>query len=185
VNEPKLTIGEVARQAGPRSSAIRFYEDIKCDFHCSCSFICTQHYWFITLEKPISQKSKDTIHPGIEPEKLEVHSEGEIQWMITGEGNTVPHYLINTVREKIEEIPHPNLTNLLSESIMRTREDLTIGYARLATFQCRHLQMCEEGQSERRFLHLLNITGSRTSSRLNNFKLYRNTRPDSAIPLSR
>jgi MerR family transcriptional regulator, redox-sensitive transcriptional activator SoxR len=28
LNEPKLTIGEVARQAGLRSSAIRFYEDI-------------------------------------------------------------------------------------------------------------------------------------------------------------
>jgi MerR family redox-sensitive transcriptional activator SoxR len=28
LNEPKLTIGEVARQAGLRSSAIRYYEDI-------------------------------------------------------------------------------------------------------------------------------------------------------------
>ena len=28
MNEPKLTIGEVARQAGLRSSAIRYYEDI-------------------------------------------------------------------------------------------------------------------------------------------------------------
>jgi MerR family redox-sensitive transcriptional activator SoxR len=28
LNEPKLTIGEVARQAGLRSSAIRYYEDL-------------------------------------------------------------------------------------------------------------------------------------------------------------
>jgi MerR family transcriptional regulator, redox-sensitive transcriptional activator SoxR len=28
LNEPKLTIGEVARQAGLRTSAIRYYEDI-------------------------------------------------------------------------------------------------------------------------------------------------------------
>ncbi len=28
MNEPKLTIGEVARQAGLRSSAIRYYEDV-------------------------------------------------------------------------------------------------------------------------------------------------------------
>ena len=77
-------------------------------------------------EEPIAEKSEETTHPAIHPEQYEVHSEGEIQSMITGEGNTATHHFTNIVREKIEEIPHLDLTNLLSESIKRTREDLTI-----------------------------------------------------------